>query len=151
MFQSFLSDDGKLDASTTTAHSEHFVSLLKNQKLLIPYLSTICESTDGCAEQYICASEVLLMSLMSQCYSVITDQDINAPGHVKEVVDGLKDVYKRYMYQFMSTVRLPGSNIFDSHMQIHTVSQNNDGSLAKEFQQHLTKEHRQNGVIDQGK
>ena len=27
----------------------------------------------------------------------------------------------------------------------------NDVSLAKEFQQHLTKEHRKNGVIDQGK
>ena len=36
-------------------------------------------------------------------------------------------------------------------MQIHTVNQNYDVSLAKEFKQHLTKEHRKNGAFDQGK
>ena len=51
----------------------------------------------------------------------------------------------------MSTVKLPGSNIFDSHMQIHIVNQKYDVSLANEFQNHLTKEHHKNGVFDQGK
>ena len=36
-------------------------------------------------------------------------------------------------------------------MQIHTGNQKYDVSLAKEFQHHLTKEHRKNGVIYQGK
>ena len=36
-------------------------------------------------------------------------------------------------------------------MEIHTGNQNNDESLAKEFQQHLTKEHPKNGIIHQGK
>ena len=49
----------------------------------------------------------------------------------------------------MSTVQLPGSNIFYSPMQMHTGTQNNDVSLSKEFQHHLTKEHRKYGVIDQ--
>ena len=51
----------------------------------------------------------------------------------------------------MSIVQLTGSNRFDSHIQMNTGNQNNDGSLAKEFQQHPTKEHRKNGLIDQGK
>ena len=51
----------------------------------------------------------------------------------------------------MSNLQLPGSNIFDYQVQIYTGNQNNDVSLAKEFQQHLTKEHRKNGGIDQGK
>ena len=51
----------------------------------------------------------------------------------------------------MSTVQLPGSIIFDSHMQIHTGNQKYCVSLSKQFQQHLTKEHRTNFVIDQGK
>ena len=51
----------------------------------------------------------------------------------------------------MSTVQLPGSKIFDSQMKIHTGNQNYDVSLAKEFQHHMTKEHRRNGVFDQGK
>ena len=49
----------------------------------------------------------------------------------------------------MSNVQLLGSNIFDSQMKMHTGNQRNDISLAKEFQQHLTKEHCKNGVFDQ--
>ena len=73
---------------------------------------------------------------MSQCYSVIIERGISAPGHDKEVVDGLNAVDKRYIYQLMSNVKLPGSNIFDSRMQIHTDNQKDDVNLAKEFQHH---------------
>ena len=51
---------------------------------------------------------------MSQCYYIIIDIVISAPGHGKEVVDGLNAVDKRYIYQLIPTVQLPGSNIFDS-------------------------------------
>ena len=88
---------------------------------------------------------------MYQCYSVIIDRGISAPGHGKEMVDGLNAVDKRYIYELMSTVQLPGSNRFDSKMKIRTGNQKFDVSLAKEFQNNLTKEHRKNGVIDQGK
>ena len=54
------------------------------------------------------------MSVMSQCYSIIIDLGISAPGHDKEVVDGINTVDKRYIYQLMSTVQLPVSNRFDS-------------------------------------
>ena len=80
-----------------------------------------------------------LMSVMSQCYSVVIDRGINAPGYGKEVADGLNAFDTCYMYQMISNVQLPGTNIFDYHMQIYTGNQNNDVSLAKEFQQHLTK------------
>ena len=71
------------------------------------------------------------MSVMSQCYSIIIDRGISAPGHGKEVVDGLNGVDKRCIYQLMSTVQLPGSSIFDSQMQMHTGNQKYDVSLAK--------------------
>ena len=74
---------------------------------------------------------------MSKCYSIIIDRGISAPGNRKEVVDGLNDVDKRCIYQLMSTVQLPGSNIFDSHMQMHTGNQKYDVSVAQEV---LTKE-----------
>ena len=77
-------------------------------------LSTIWENADGRAEQYRCASALYLMSVISQCYSIIIDQGISAPGHVKDVVDVLNAVDKRYIYQLMTTVQIPGSNIFDS-------------------------------------
>ena len=91
------------------------------------------------------------MSVMSQCYSIIIDRGISAPVHGKEVVDGLNAVDKRQMYQLMSTVQLPGQNRFDSQMQMQTGKKRDDVRLAKEFQHHLTKEHRKNVVIEQGK
>ena len=68
---------------------------------------------------------------MSHCYSIIIGLGISAPGHGKELVDGLNSFDKRYIYQFMSTVKLPGSKIFDSQIQIHTGNQKYDISLAK--------------------
>ena len=57
----------------------------------------------------------------------------------------------RYIYQLISTVQIPGSKIFDSQMQIHTGNQKCRVSFAKEFQDHLTKEHPKNSVFDQVK
>ena len=51
----------------------------------------------------------------------------------------------------MSNVKIPRSKIFDSQILVHSCTQNNYVSLAKEFQKHLYTEHRKNGVIDQGK
>ena len=83
VFHSFLSDDRKQDAATTTAHSKHLISLLKNKQVLTTSLSTIWENTDGCAEQYRCASALYLMSVMSQTYSIIIDRGISARGNGK--------------------------------------------------------------------
>ena len=67
------------------------------------------------------------------------------------MLDGFNAVNKRYIYQLMYTIKLPGSIIFDSQIQIHTGTQKYDVSLAKEFQEHLTKKYRKHGFIDQGK
>ena len=61
-------------------------------------LSKIWENTDGCTEQYRCATELYLMSVMSQCYSVTIDLGISAPRHGEEVVDGLNAIDKHYIY-----------------------------------------------------
>ena len=91
------------------------------------------------------------MSVISQTYSIIIDRGISAPEHREKVLDGLKDVDKRYIYQLMSKVQLPVSVRFDSQIKMHTGTENKDVSLAKEFKDYLEGEHRQNGVIDQGK
>ena len=113
------------------------ISLLNNKWVLTTSLSTIWENTDGCEEQYRRASELYLMSVMSQTYSIIIYRGISAPGHGKEVVDGLNAVDKRYIYQLMSKVQLPGSVIFDLQIKIHTGTEKKDVSLAKEFKDHL--------------
>ena len=97
-FHSFLSDYSKQDSATTTAYSKRLISFLKDKKLLTTSLSTIWENTDGCDEKYRCASALYLMSVISQCYSIIIDRGTSSPGSGKEVLDGLNSVDKRYIY-----------------------------------------------------
>ena len=94
-------------------------------------LSTIWKNTDGCAEKYRCASALYLMSVLSQCLSLIIDRGISAPGHGKDVVDGLNSIDKRYMYQLMCTVQLPGSKKSDSQILMYSCTPIKDVSLAK--------------------
>ena len=100
---------------------------------------SIWENTDGCVEQYRSASTLYLMSVMYQCYSIIIDLVIIAPCNGKELLDGINAVDKPYIHQLMFIVQFPGSNRFDSHMQIHTGKQKDYVSLAKEFQHFMTK------------
>ena len=85
-------------------------------------LSTICSNTDGCAEQFRCATALYLLSVLSQHRSIIFYWGISAPGHGKQVVDGINAIEKRFMYQLMSTVQLPGSEIFKKNYNafLHT-------------------------------
>ena len=73
VFHYLLSDDSKNDASTITAHSKQLISLLKDKIVLTASLIKIWEKPDGCSEQYRCAFALYLMSVMSQCYSIIID------------------------------------------------------------------------------
>ena len=66
------------------------------------------------------------------------------------MVDGFNAVDKSYIYQLMSKVQLPGSFRFDSQIKIHTVTENNDVSLAHEFKYHMEEENHQNCAIGQG-
>ena len=119
VFHYFLLDDSKQDSATTTAHIKILIELLKKQKLMKSTLSTIWENTDGCAEQYICASSIYLMSFLSQSHSIIIDRGISAPGNGKELVDGPNSVDKRYMYQLMYNIQIPGSRTFYSQILMH--------------------------------
>ena len=90
------------------------------------------------------------MSVLSQGYSIIIDQGMSASGHGKEVIDGLNTIDKRYIYQLMSNVQLPGSITSDLQIIMHSCTPKNDVSLDKQSQKHLSKEHLKHGVIDQG-
>ena len=57
------------------------------------------------------------------------------------MIDGINAVDKRYIYQLMSKVQLPGSVRFDSQIKIHTGTENRDVRLAKDFKDHLEGEH----------
>ena len=49
----------------------------------------------------------------------------------------------------MCNAQLRGSKTFDSQILVHSITQNNDVTLDKEYQKYLSKEHQKHGVVDQ--
>ena len=58
--------------------------------------------------------------MISQCYSIIIDQGISAPGNENEVVYGLNAVDKLYIYQLMYKFELTVWVRFNSQIKMHT-------------------------------
>ena len=50
---------------------------------------TLWVNTDGCAEQYWCATALLLLSMLAHAYNIMIDSGVGAPICGREVVDGL--------------------------------------------------------------
>ena len=126
----FFSDDSKKYASTTTAHRNRLIELLKTKKT-----DVIIEYNMGkywwlCRAIYMCLRTIPHVSL-SQRHWIIIDWGISAPGHDKEVVDGPNYIDKGYMYQLMSTVKLPGLKISEKQILMHSCTQKKYVSLAK--------------------
>ena len=51
----------------------------------------------------------------------------------------------------MYNVKLTRSKTFDSKILMHSCTENNDVSLAKKFQKHMSKDHCKYRVTDEGK
>ena len=61
----FLYDGSKQDAAPTYEHSKHIIELLQNRKVLFSEIIIIWENTDGCAEQYLCATVIYLLWILA--------------------------------------------------------------------------------------
>ena len=88
------------------------------------------------------------MSILLQSYNIIIYSGISAPGHVREVVDGINATHKKFIFHLMATVQFPCIKLFDAQMVVHTATQNTDMSLALEFQKHFSNESRKHGILD---
>eukprot|EP00957_Ditylum_brightwellii_P162192 12350079-Ditylum_brightwellii.AAC.1 len=54
------------------------------------------EETDGCAKQYRCATAMYLLALISVRFNMVIDRAVGAPGHGKDIVDGLSATDKAF-------------------------------------------------------
>ena len=50
---------------------------------------TVWDDTDGCGKQYRCGTAMYLLSVLASTYGIVIDRAIGAPGHGKDIVDGL--------------------------------------------------------------
>ena len=70
--------------------------------------------------------------MLSQAFYVIFDRGISSPRHGREVVDGLNAIEKRFLFQLMSTLQLPGAEGYDTQMVINTVTRTYHVSFSSE-------------------
>ena len=95
-FHSHFSDDSRQDASTTHAHMISILTEVRNNNQL-KQRCTILESTDRYCKQYRCGAALFFKSMISTNFNIIVDRMIGAPGHEKDVVDGINACDKIYL------------------------------------------------------
>ena len=58
------------------------------------------ETTDGCLKQYHCGTAMYFLSLLASSFNVVMNRAIGAPGHRKDIVDGLNAVTKYFFKNY---------------------------------------------------
>ena len=62
--------------------------------MLVSGVSAVWKDTKFFANQYRCSLDICLMTVLWYSYVIIFDREINAPRHLKNVVDGLNTTDK---------------------------------------------------------
>ena len=151
VFHSFLSDDSAQDGATTATHTRQLLQKLLDSDIIKAGLSTLWESTDGCAEQYRSATALFLLSALAHALNIAIDRAIGAPGHGKDVVDGLNAVDKNYLKTLMSQIQVPGADNLHNAFAAHVCTDQGMQSLAAECKRLLSLPERVNGVVGDAK
>ena len=120
------------------------MELLQNRKLLMTNNSTKWDNTQGCSDQYICATPLYLLSMFYHSYKILIDCGVGAPGQRKYFVNGLNAI-------LVKTVQLPSAATTNSQMVVHTSMSNTYIIPLREFQKNVSDPTLAHGLIGQVK
>jgi hypothetical protein len=81
--------------------------LKKNRTFLDGH--TMFENADGCVKQYCCTASIHLISMLATELNITKNQSVGAPGHGKDLVDGLNACDKQYLKKMMMGITIPGN------------------------------------------
>jgi hypothetical protein len=107
-FHSHFSDDNLQNAASTHCHMRVLIEYLKKERTLLDG-HTMFDNTDGCAKQYRCATAIHLLSMLATEFNITINRSVGAPGHGKDLVDGLNACDKQYLKKMMMRITLPGN------------------------------------------
>jgi hypothetical protein len=152
-FHSHLADKSKQDASSTHAHMEEVLinHLRGGGKIKLDGTTIMFDHTDGCAKQYRCALALFLLSLLAQVHNIVIDRAVGAPGHGKDIVDGLNATDKRLLSEKMCMIEIPEVNESAKRIAPEAMANGVSKSLAVECARLLSDATRHQGVKSQGK
>ena len=95
---------------------------MKNQNMIEQLSTILWEIADGCTKQYCCATTIYLLSLLSKEYNIVIDRAVGAPGHGKDVVDGLNAVDKAFLKKAIMGNKNPEQVQTSKDMLAHEMS-----------------------------
>lgn len=148
-FHSHFSDDSKQNAASTHVNMDVLIKLLL-QGGTFKRGSWMFDDTDGCAKQYRCALALYLLSMLAAIHGVVIDRAIGAPGHGKDLVDGLNAVDKRYLSGKMCVLGMPEMESEDRMTPVSMV-EGVSKSLTVECARLCSLKSRKEGVKSEGK
>ena len=142
---SHFSDDSRQDGSSTNPRMMKMMDQLKlnNQEISG---CTVWKSTDGCSKQYRCGSALYFLSYISIKYKMIIDRMIGAPGHGKDLVDGINAIDTRYLKGKMCMIGTPEVNYCSKRIKSHSMIDNARYIFAEECKRLCECSERQNGA-----
>ena len=130
-FHSHFSDASMQNEATTYFHMEVLILYLKNQAAL-KERGYMFDNTDGCAKQYRCATALHLLTMLSVKHNITIDRAVAAPGHGKDLIDGLNAVDKMYLKELMMRTSVAGEAEEDRKIKSHSVEEGAAISIAEE-------------------
>jgi hypothetical protein len=130
-FHSHFSDKSSQDACTTMAHMEVLIEHLFNENQMAEG-STMWDNTDGCSKQYRCGTALYFLSVLAVEHGIIIDRAISAPGHGKDIVDGINAIDKEFLRSKMCMIGTPEASDGNKRMAAHSMVEGASKSLAQE-------------------
>jgi hypothetical protein len=86
------------------------------------------DNTDGGAKQYHCTTALHFLSMSSMKHIITIDQAVAAPGHGKDLIDGLNTVNKMYLKELMMRTSVAGEAEEDCKIKSHSME---EGALSE--------------------
>ena len=149
-FHSHFSDESRQDACTTMAHMEVLIEHLLKENHMAEG-STMWDNTDGCGKQYRCGTALYFLSVLAVKHGIIIDRAIGAPGHGKDIVDGINAIDKEFLRSKMCMIGTPEASDGNKRMAAHSMVERASKSLAQEALRLCGDASRQTGVKSEKK
>ena len=84
-------------------------SIVEENETCFYDLVNIWEDTNVCEDQYICATALYLISILTLAHGIIINRWVGAPGNFEDVVDVLNATEKLFISMLMENVKIIGS------------------------------------------
>ena len=137
-FHSHLSHESDQDAKTTATHIHIILESIISKGFVSSLLTTMWYHKYGCVNKYHCAYCIHLISYLALEFCIIISRDVVAPGHGKDVFDGMnyreKQILKLTMINLLGPELIFDDPNFYKLMQVYENEEYQAVSLATKSQ-----------------